>query len=298
MIQDARRLLEQAGNSADRGDHDHAKSLLDRAVDLFLDSGCDFRTDPEMDKAYREVLERAHVISMKTWGEDPQEVQEYEPTYDDLLSLGPGVATIPIIWDAADRPDRPCERLDVPDSALATYRLLVKGIRPRGEFETTPQYQGYRRQLASSLGIGTTKYRFELGVKKGSVLSYDADRAEFTVRIANISEFAGKSSSFVALGFFREQSSRSLPRVDITLEMTTLRIPAAPDVARRVKPLFAGYRYYVTGRVVDGPCEPTDSPCWAGGSPNGVIAFEVEEFIIARGPEQCVVARIPLSRTN
>ena len=75
-----------------------------------------------------------------------------------------------------------------------------------------------------------------------------------------------------------------------------LSLRAVPDVARRVKPLIAGFRYFVVGRVVRGIDIRGSEPAWVRAEV--LLQFELEEIIIARGPERCIVARIPLTSVS
>jgi hypothetical protein len=80
-----------------RGDFDHARTAFDAAVDVFVDSGYDLRSDPALLAAYRETVERVNryqSIGLDAEGDSVWPMQEYEATASDF----PG----PVVPEAGD----------------------------------------------------------------------------------------------------------------------------------------------------------------------------------------------------
>ncbi|MBK6427372.1 MAG: hypothetical protein IPF82_14555 [Blastocatellia bacterium] len=70
-----------------RGDFEHARAVFDDAVDAFLDSGFDLRSDPELMKAYRETVAKVNLyttIGVNAEGDSVWPLQAYEATSDDF----------------------------------------------------------------------------------------------------------------------------------------------------------------------------------------------------------------------
>ena len=70
-----------------RGDFDHARTAFDDAVDVFLDSGYDLRSDPALMAAYRETVEKVNrytTIGVNAEGDSVWPLQAYEVTSDDF----------------------------------------------------------------------------------------------------------------------------------------------------------------------------------------------------------------------
>src|SRR4051812_42781558 len=78
----------QAGEAAfASGDFEHARTAFDDAVDVFVDSGYDLRSDPALMAAYRETVERVNryqAIGLDAEGDSVWPMQEYEATVDDF----------------------------------------------------------------------------------------------------------------------------------------------------------------------------------------------------------------------
>lgn len=73
--------------SFERGDFEHARAVFDDAVDAFLDSGFDLRSDPELMAAYRETVEKVNrytTIGVNAEGDSVWPLQAYEATSDDF----------------------------------------------------------------------------------------------------------------------------------------------------------------------------------------------------------------------
>jgi hypothetical protein len=70
-----------------RGDFEHARTAFDAAVDIFLDSGYDLRSNPELLAAYREAVERVNryqAMALDGEGEMVWPLQGYEATREDF----------------------------------------------------------------------------------------------------------------------------------------------------------------------------------------------------------------------
>lgn len=83
----ARVKLLAGEDSFTRGDFDHARTAFDDAVDVFLDSGFDLRSDPALMAAYRETVEKVNrytAIGLNAEGDSVWPLQAYEATSDDF----------------------------------------------------------------------------------------------------------------------------------------------------------------------------------------------------------------------
>ena len=83
----ARVKLVAGEDSFTRGDFDHARTAFDDAVDVFLDSGFDLRSDPALMAAYRETVEKVNrytAIGLNAEGDSVWPLQAYEATSDDF----------------------------------------------------------------------------------------------------------------------------------------------------------------------------------------------------------------------
>lgn len=83
----ARARLTAGEDSFTRGDFDHARTAFDDAVDAFLDSGYDLRSDPDLMAAYRETVEKVNrytAIGLNAEGDSVWPLQAYEATSDDF----------------------------------------------------------------------------------------------------------------------------------------------------------------------------------------------------------------------
>lgn len=70
-----------------RGDFERARAAFDGAVDAFLDSGYDLRSDPDLMAAYRETVEKVNrytAIGVNAEGDSVWPLQAYEATSDDF----------------------------------------------------------------------------------------------------------------------------------------------------------------------------------------------------------------------
>lgn len=89
-----------------RGDFDHARTAFDDAVDVFLNSGYDLRSDPDLIAAYRETVEivnRYTTIGINAEGDSVWPLQAYEATSDDFrLEDLPSEADLALGGDLAD----------------------------------------------------------------------------------------------------------------------------------------------------------------------------------------------------
>lgn len=78
----------QAGEEAfASGDFEHARTAFDDAVDVFVDSGYDLRSDPSLMAAYRETVERVNryqAIGLDAEGDSVWPMQDYEATAADF----------------------------------------------------------------------------------------------------------------------------------------------------------------------------------------------------------------------
>lgn len=92
-------LKVQAGEEAFAlGDFDRARASFDDAVDVFIDSGFDLRSDPALNAAYRETVERVNryqSIGLDAEGDSVWPMQEYEATASDFPS-----PVVPEVGDA------------------------------------------------------------------------------------------------------------------------------------------------------------------------------------------------------
>lgn len=92
--EEQRQILARAGmklsNGEDaftRGDFDHARTAFDEAVDVFLTSGFDLRSDPSLQAAYKETVAKVHrytAIGVNAEGDSVWPLQAYEATSDDF----------------------------------------------------------------------------------------------------------------------------------------------------------------------------------------------------------------------
>jgi hypothetical protein len=337
VIRESTALLESGEAVFVRLGYAAAKPFFDEAVDAFLDSGCDMRSSWTLIEAYRELIEKVNKYTGLASAHSLLPLQEYNPTATELLGLAhPNSPAVPlsegavaprqtasspeepsealaIAWDAGDRPDAPCVTGPAPDSAHALYERLrsASQIRPKGEFETTREYEAFKAERERNLVPDTARYCIELG---GPVLGpvYDADRAEFTVRISGECAPKRDSPERVELRFWRKPEPEPVPArepeyfEDVPTmsafeddpDTIILRLNAVPDVARRVKPLIGEFRYFVVGRVDYGRRAGERAPVRLEHTYDAKsIDFVVEELVIVRGAKRCVVARIPASRT-
>jgi hypothetical protein len=79
--------IKNGEDSFARGDFEHARTAFDEAVDVFLDSGYDLRSNPDLMAAYREAVERVNryqSMAMDGDGEMVWPLQGYEATKDDF----------------------------------------------------------------------------------------------------------------------------------------------------------------------------------------------------------------------
>lgn len=295
LIREATALFESGQDAYVRLGPAAARPLFDEAVDVFLDCGCNLTTSVALMTAYRDLIEKVHWYDQDALARRAQEVQEYRPSAADLTGPASPSATTPIDWDAIGRTGQPCEKAPEPASANAVAKLVSGGIRLRGEFETTTAYESYKSELAARHGIGVTKYCFEVN-RVPTDVRYDADRAIFRDKIEFVVKPGGKERISVVLSL--DGTYRAAPEWHAEFDYSglTLSLHAAPDVARRVKPLIAGLRYFVVGRVVRGTNLRGEMPSWV--IAEALLKFEVEELIIAHGTERCVVARIPLASST
>ncbi len=70
-----------------RGDFEHSRAAFDDAVDAFLDSGFDLRSDPALMAAYRETVEKVNrytTIGVNAEGDSVWPLQAYEATREDF----------------------------------------------------------------------------------------------------------------------------------------------------------------------------------------------------------------------
>lgn len=87
MVDTARAYLAEAEQSLARGDFDHARSKFDDAMEVFLSSGYDIRSDGSLQAAYRETVERIHryeMIGVNAEGDALWPLQAYEATSEDF----------------------------------------------------------------------------------------------------------------------------------------------------------------------------------------------------------------------
>ncbi len=83
----ARVKLVAGEESFTRGDFEHARTAFDDAVDVFLDSGFDLRSDPSLMAAYRETVEKVNrytAIGLNAEGDSVWPLQAYEATSEDF----------------------------------------------------------------------------------------------------------------------------------------------------------------------------------------------------------------------
>ena len=79
--------IKNGEDSFARGDFEHARTAFDEAVDVFLDSGYDQRSNPELLAAYSEALERVNryqAMALDGEGEMVWPLQDYEATKEDF----------------------------------------------------------------------------------------------------------------------------------------------------------------------------------------------------------------------
>lgn len=87
MLARARAKMTDGEESFARGDFEHARSSFDDAIDVFLDSGYDLRSNPDLMAAYREAVERVNryqAIGVDAEGDSLWPLQDYEATKDDF----------------------------------------------------------------------------------------------------------------------------------------------------------------------------------------------------------------------
>jgi len=87
MLVRAQAKMQEGEASFARGDFDHARSSFDDAIDIFITSGYDLRSDPKLMAAYREAVERVNryqAIGADAEGDTVWPLQEYEATVDDF----------------------------------------------------------------------------------------------------------------------------------------------------------------------------------------------------------------------
>lgn len=87
MLARARTYLSDGEESFARGDFEHARTAFDSAVDVFLDSGYDLRSDPSLQAGYRETVEKVNryqALGINAEGEVVWPMQAYEATADDF----------------------------------------------------------------------------------------------------------------------------------------------------------------------------------------------------------------------
>jgi len=87
MLARAQAKMQEGEASFARGDFDHARTSFDDAVDIFITSGYDLRSDPKLMAAYREAVERVNryqAIGVDAEGDTVWPLQEYEATVDDF----------------------------------------------------------------------------------------------------------------------------------------------------------------------------------------------------------------------
>jgi hypothetical protein len=87
MLARAQAKIQEGEASFARGDFDHARTSFDDAIDIFITSGYDLRSDPRLMAAYREAVERVNryqAIGVDAEGDSVWPMQEYEATVDDF----------------------------------------------------------------------------------------------------------------------------------------------------------------------------------------------------------------------
>jgi hypothetical protein len=80
-------FLKDGEESFARGDFDHARTAFDNAIDVFLSSGYDLRSDPTLQASYRETVERVNrytQLALTAEGDTVWPTQAYEATADDF----------------------------------------------------------------------------------------------------------------------------------------------------------------------------------------------------------------------
>ncbi len=92
LITIAQKRVKDGEESFARGDFEHARTAFDDAIDAFLDSGYDLRSDPELQAAYREAVEKVNryqSLALNADGDETWPLQAYEATADDLREIDP-----------------------------------------------------------------------------------------------------------------------------------------------------------------------------------------------------------------
>lgn len=87
MLARVNKYLKDGEESFARADFDHARTAFDAAVDVFLTSGYDLRSDPALQAAYRETVERVNrytQLGVNAEGEMVWPIQAYEATEEDF----------------------------------------------------------------------------------------------------------------------------------------------------------------------------------------------------------------------
>jgi hypothetical protein len=87
MLARVKAKIQSGEESFARGDFEHARTAFDDAVDIFVTSGFDLRSDPELMAAYRETVERVNryqKIGVDAEGDSIWPMQDYEATNDDF----------------------------------------------------------------------------------------------------------------------------------------------------------------------------------------------------------------------
>jgi hypothetical protein len=87
MLARVKSQVQEGEESFARGDFEHARTAFDKAVDVFVSSGYDLRSDPSLLAAYRETVERVNryqKIGVDAEGDSVWPMQDYEATLDDF----------------------------------------------------------------------------------------------------------------------------------------------------------------------------------------------------------------------
>ena len=87
MLTRAQLYIKTGEESFARGDFGHARTAFDAAVDVFLESGYDLRSNPDLLAAYREAVERVNryqSMALDGEGEMVWPLQAYEATEEDF----------------------------------------------------------------------------------------------------------------------------------------------------------------------------------------------------------------------
>lgn len=256
-----------------KGDDETAFRRFDDAVDIILSSGCDIRSDGALQVYYEMLVDQIHRYQLLAFESDRLVLQTYEATpFDDIGVAGASLASV-------TRPGARCDDRFALDSPATVLAKLSVGIRPKGEFETTAEYEHYMQALETNLALRTAKYTFAIPESAVDV-TYDADEALFTIVVKDVYAVEGKDRSIVVVQLDGPE---------------TLRIHAEPQVARLAKGtmdvMVVGHARYES-RERGGGAE------WVG-LYGRALYITRDEIIVVHRPSGCVVGRwslVPVRR--